>query len=179
MISQTLARRYAQALLALGREEGAYAQYGQELDDFTKLATASELDEVLANPIYPADVRRKLLDEVIEKMGPSQVLANLLRLLLEKGRIGHVEAINNFYQRLVDEINNVQRASVTAAAPISDDMQREVQQTLEKMTGKSVVLEVKEDPSIIGGLVAKVGDLTLDGSVKTQLENLKESLIKG
>lgn len=179
MISQTLARRYAQALLALGQEDGNFAKYGEELAAFAAAAALPELAEALTNPIYPAETRRKVLDGVLAKMGPSNIVKNFLGLLQDKGRIGHVGAINSYYQRLVDEVNNVKRATITTAGPVADAVKSQVQATLEKMTGKTIILEAKEDPDIIGGIVAQVGDLTLDGSVKTQLQNLKESLVKG
>ena len=83
------------------------------------------------------------------------------------------------YQEMLDEVENVQRAKVKTAIFLDDDTQDRLRQTLEKLTGSTVVMEVEEDPSIIGGLMAKVGDLVLDGSVRTQINTLRESLIKG
>ena len=179
MISQTIARRYAQALLSLGQEDGNFAQYGEDLAQFTKAMQIPELAESLSNPIYPKAVRRKVLDQVLAKMGLSKIATNFLGLLQDKGRISHVGAINDRYQQLVDEVNNIKRATVTAAGPLSKAIQDKIKATLEEMTGKSIVLTAVANPDIIGGVVAQVGDLTLDGSVKTQLKNLKESLIKG
>ena len=179
MISQTIARRYAQALLALGREDGNYETYGREVSDFAQALETSDLAEALVNPIYPADSRRAVLDAVLAKMGPSKIVQNFLGLLQDKGRIGHARAIADYYQRLVDEVNNVKRATITTATPVGDDVKDQVLKALEKMTGTKVVLSAEQDEDIIGGIIAKVGDLTLDGSVRTQLRNLKESLIKG
>ncbi len=179
MISQTIARRYAQALFAIGREDGDYTKYGEELSYFTQILVNSELAEALSYPIYPADIRRKILDEVVSKLGLSTIVNNFIGLLQDKGRTGHMTAINDYYHRLVDELNNVKRASITTAGPISEAIQNQVKATLEKMTGKVIILEADQNPEIIGGVIAQVGDLTLDGSIKTQLVNLKESLVKG
>lgn len=179
MISQTIARRYAQALLALGQEDGNFQKYGKELALFAEAMAGPELMEALTNPIYPKGVRRGILDSVLAKMGLSKMVENFVGLLQDKARISHTTAINAYYQRLVDEVNNVQRATVTTATKVSDSVKKQVKATLEKMTGKTIILDIVQDPEIIGGVVAKVGDLTLDGSVKTQLRNLKESLVKG
>ena len=179
MISQTIARRYATALLALGREDGNFSQYGDELAAFTSMVANPDLAEALNNPIYPEAVRQNILNAVLAKMSLSPVMLNFLRLLQDKKRISQVEGICSHYQSLVDEVNNVQRATVVTAVPVSQAVYDQIQKTLEEMTGKTIFLESKQDPEIIGGIVAQVGDLTLDGSVKTQLRNLKESLIKG
>ncbi len=179
MISQTLARRYAQALLALGREDGQYAAYGLELAAFTQVMENLDLGGALSNPILPKNTRRLILDRILEKLKLSKMTANFLVLLQDKGRIGHIQAINRTYQHLVDEVGNIQRATVVTAQAVDAKAQADLKATLEKLTGKTIVLETQVDPAIIGGVVARVGDLTLDGSIKTQLKNLKESLIKG
>ena len=79
----------------------------------------------------------------------------------------------------MDEVENVSRAKVKTAIFLDDATQDRLRQTMEKLTGSTVVMEVEEDPSIIGGIVARVGDLVLDGSVRTQINSLRESLIKG
>ena len=80
---------------------------------------------------------------------------------------------------LADELENLKRALVKSAVPLDEGMQKRLRQALEQMTKSKVVMEFEEDPTIIGGVVARVGDLVLDGSVRTQLDSLRESLIKG
>ncbi len=179
MTNQTIARRYAKALLALGQEDGNLVKYGEELAAFSQVMRESGLADALTNPIYPTDSRNKILKTVLGKIKLSPIVTSFLSLLQDKGRIAHAEAISVHYQRLVDEVNNVKRATITTAGPISASIQAQIKETLEKMTGKTIVFETKQEPGIIGGVVAQVGDLVLDGSVKTQLRNLKESLIKG
>ena len=179
MTSQTISRRYAKALLAIGQEDGNFIQYGEELAAFVTVMANQDLAEALANPIYPAENRHNILDAILAKLSLSKIMQNFLGLLQDKERINQVEDISINYQRLVDEINNVKRATVTTAGSISEAVLDQVKKSLEDMTGKTIILEAKQDPEIIGGIMAQVGDLTLDGSVKTQLSNLKESLIKG
>ena len=179
MISQTIARRYAQALLSLGQEDGNFAKYGEELAAFAEVMAIPEVTGALTNPLYPKDARRQVLDQILSKLKPSQIVKNFIVLLQDKGRINHAEATTTYYKRLVDEVNGVKRASITTATPVDEKVKKQIKATMEKMTGSTIILEVLEDPELIGGVVAKVGDLTLDGSVRTQLKNLKESLIKG
>ena len=179
MTGQTIARRYAKALLAIGQEDGNFEKYGEELADFDQAMNQAGLAEALGNPIYPMANRSRILDQILEKMALSGIVNNFLKLLMDKGRIQLVGPITAYYQRLVDEFNNTERATVTTAFPLSDEIQEQVRRSLEGLTGKTILIESRQDPEIIGGIVAQVGDLTLDGSVKTQLQNLKESLIKG
>jgi F-type H+-transporting ATPase subunit delta len=100
-------------------------------------------------------------------------------LLQSKGRIGYLEGIGRYYQQLTDELSNVTRAVVTSATRLSEDLVSRIQQALKQVVNKEVVVTVKQDPAIIGGIVAKVGDMLLDGSLQTQLKRLKESLRRG
>ena len=99
--------------------------------------------------------------------------------MFDKLRLNALDGVAQSYQQLVDEVENVSRAKVKAAIPLEDATRKRLLQTMEKLTGATVVMEVEEDPSIIGGIVARVGDLVLDGSVRTQINSLRESLIKG
>ena len=100
-------------------------------------------------------------------------------LLFDKGRIGLLDAINDFYQKLVDELKGVAFASLVSAAELSSEAIEKIRESLSKVTGKEVKLEVKQDPDLIGGIVTRIGDLVLDGSVRTQLLNMRESLKRG
>ena len=106
------------------------------------------------------------------------MLAGFLNLVLEKNRAGILPDIADELRILTDLDQNISHGLVISAVPLNDDLLAKTQATLEKLTGAKVLLETKVDPSLIGGIVAKVGDLVLDGSIKTQLIGLKES-IKG
>ena len=105
-------------------------------------------------------------------------MVNFLNLLVQKKRAGVLPDIAEVFRMMVDVEMNVCQGSVVTATELSGDLQEKLQATLEKITGKKVVLSTQVDPAIIGGMVAKVGDLVLDGSLITQLKGLKES-IKG
>jgi len=179
-VKQTiLARRYAKALFAVGQEQGKYDEYGDILTGLAELfGSSSEFVDALTNPLYPLDVREKVMTGIIASMGVDTVMSNFLNLLVEKKRAEILPEIAEEFKAMVDNEKNISHGSVTSAIELSDELQRRVQATLEKLTGKKVELTTSVDASIIGGIIAKVGDLVLDGSIKTQLAGLKDS-IKG
>jgi F-type H+-transporting ATPase subunit delta len=180
LIDLTVSRRYAKALMMLGQDDGKYKEYGDELTGFAQLLEREpELKHALLNPIHGLEERRKLLLHVAEVLQLSPMVGNFLKLLFDKNRLAALPGIAQVYQQLVDELENVKRARVKAAIPLDAGMQERLRQALEALTRSKVVMEVEEDPTIIGGIVARVGDLVLDGSIRTQLMSLRESLIRG
>ncbi len=180
MISQILAKRYAKALLTLGREDGNYEQYGKELDQFvTFWEDTPEFADAVINPLYVKENRKTICQAVVAKMGLSPVFRSLLDLMLEKNRLAIIPDVRSFYQKLLDEMAKISRAKVTSATPLSEEAVRAIKASLEKKTGHSIIVETEVDPKLIGGVVARVGDLVLDGCVRTQLASIKETLIKG
>ncbi len=180
MIDLTVARRYAKALLTLGKDDGKYKEYGEALRGFSHLLEREpELKDALLNPVHGREDRHKLLLRIIELLQMPPMVGNLLQLLFDKHRLAALPGVAQSYQELVDELEKVSRAKVKAAIYLEDAVQEQLRRTLEKITGTTVVMDVEEDPAILGGIVAKVGDLVLDGSVRTQLQTLRESLIKG
>lgn len=179
MKSMVLAKRYAKALFAVGKEDGAFEQYGQALNSMAELyGSMAEVADALTNPVYPVEVREKVMEHLVKSMGPAPVMANFFKLLVQKKRAGILPELAEEYQGLVDADKNLVRGTVVSATALTADLNAKVKATLEKITGKQVVLTTAIDPSIIGGMVAKVGDLVLDGSIKSQLAGLQES-IKG
>ena len=176
----TVSRRYARALLSLGKEDGKYLQYGEELNAFSELLKReTQARYVLQSPMYDFTSRNTLLKAILEKTGFSQTINNFIQLLLTKGRIRYLDDISVFYAQMTDELSNIKRAMVTTAVQLSEDIIQRIQAALKEVVQKEVVVTVNQDPSIIGGIVAQVGDLTLDGSLRTQLKSLKESLRRG
>jgi F-type H+-transporting ATPase subunit delta len=179
-VKQTiLARRYAKALFAVGKEEGRFGQYNDELQAFADLYMSHpEVTDALTNPLYPLDIRQKVMAGMVSSMGVEKVMANFLNLLVEKKRADILPEVAEEYQIMVDNEKNVSHGSVVSAIELSEELKAKVRKTLEKLTGKTVELTTIVDPSIIGCIIAKVGDLELDGSIRTQLASLKDS-IKG
>jgi len=172
-----IARRYAKALLIIGKEDDKAETYKEELDRFSDLITSQkELEQAITNPLYDVGGRKKVLQTVIEKVNISKVMASFLLLLFDKGRFGFLNDINEFYKKLADELKGVVRANLVSATELSSETVEKIRTTLSKKTGKDIILEVEQDPSLIGGIVSRIGDLVLDGSIKTQLLNMRESL---
>jgi F-type H+-transporting ATPase subunit delta len=175
-----IARRYAKALLIIGKEDDKAETYKEELDRFSDLITSQkELEQAIINPLYDVGGRKKVLQAVIDKVNISKVMASFLLLLFDKGRFGFLSDINEFYKKLADELKGVVRASLVSATELSSETVEKIRTTLSKRTGKDIILEVEQDPSLIGGIVSRIGDLVLDGSIKTQLLNMRESLKRG
>ena len=180
MKNQVIAKRYSRALFNLALEEKAVEQYGTELDGFNQvLKDFPDLGNALRNPLYPETVKKTLFQKVAAQLELSPIMKSFLNLLVEKGRIQHLAEIADYYHRLIDEYSNISRAKVKAASKLADAEIIEIAVALEKRIGKKIVVEFEVDPSLIGGVFAQIGDFVLDGSVKRQLINFKESLKRG
>ncbi len=179
MNNTVLAKRYAKALFQVGKEENALDDFNKALAEMAKLhAEVPEVGDVLTNPLYPQDVREKVMTHLVEALQAPTLMANFFNLLVQKRRADVLPDIAQVFRVLVDEERNMCRGTVISAAAISSDLNDKIKSTLEKITGKQVVVANEVDPAIIGGIIARVGDLVLDGSIKTQLKGLEES-IKG
>jgi F-type H+-transporting ATPase subunit delta len=180
MKNLAIARRYAKALLLIGKENDQVEDYRQELDAFANLmGQENALNEAVTNPLYDAAERRSVLQMLVDKLDLSKVMASFLALLFDKGRIGYLPDINNFYQKLADELKGIARANLVAATELPSEAVEKIRASLSQRTGKEIILNVEQDPGLIGGIVTKIGDLVLDGSIKTQLQNMRESLRRG
>ena len=180
MKNLTVARRYAKALMLIGKNDGQAETYQQELEAISGLMIQEKnLEDAICNPLYNAADRKNVLKAVIEKLDLSRVMVSFLLLLFDKGRIRFIDSISEFYSELADELKGITRASLVSASDLSSDTVDKIRTSLAEMTGKEVILEFKQDPELIGGIVTRIGDLVLDGSIKTQLLNMKKSLKRG
>lgn len=179
MKNLAIARRYAKALLLIGKEDGQTDTYREELSAFAKLIEQEKsLQQVLVNPLYNVDGRKKVLAKVIESLQLSKPMATFILFLFDKGRIGFLSNINDFFQKFADELKGVP-ASLVSATELSSETIDKIRSALSARTGKDIILEVEQDPGLIGGIVTRIGDLVLDGSVRTQLLNMRQSLKRG
>ena len=180
MIRSKVSKRYAKALLSLGQEDGQFQEYGRDLRDFTGFcAQHSEFRQVIANRVFTVEDRKKILQIILEKGDFPATIKNFLYLLLDKNRIGAIEEITGYYESLTDNLSNFARAEIITPRPLKDEALGRLEKVLEEMTSKKVKIQVKEDESLIGGILVKIGDLVLDGSLKAQINGLKESLKRG
>jgi len=178
--ANAIARRYAKALVQLAAEEGAVERFHGELARVEAVFSAHpELGSLLSNPAYGIEAKLDTLRDVASRLALSDTIRNFLLLLQERNRMTCLGAIFSNYSVLADELSGVVRPVITTALPLDEARTAEIKAALEKSTGKKVILKLEIDPSLIGGVVTKIGDKVLDGSVKTQLTRIEAILQKG
>lgn len=179
MIRQSIARRYAKGLFAVGDKDGKYGTYFEDLEQIMGVIEANEkLKNALMLPLLEMNKRRDLLSDVVRALTLSPTVANLLQLLLENHRIDYLPFIRNLYAELVDEKEGRTKGQIFTPYPLSDDGKTRIEQALSERLGKHVQLLAVEDKNLIGGVKVVVGGLRIDGSVRHQLELMNESILK-
>lgn len=169
-LAGSIARRYAKALFALGVDKGSFEAMGKELEALAALFIESrELRQTLENPVFTPSQKRRIMEAVLPRVAPSPLVRNFALLLVERARIGALPMIARAYQELTDQQLGRVRAVVTSARPLDGSTQTEIQRALERRTGKKVLMTSQVDSTLIGGVVARVGDLVFDGSLRTKL----------
>jgi F-type H+-transporting ATPase subunit delta len=177
--SITLARKYSRALLEIGLKDGTHETLGQELERIAQLLlTQKELRNVLYSSVYPSSIRKGIFQNLSRSLRLSPVMVDFVNLLIDRERINHLPVIAQSYSDLSDELANRIRATLLTAKPLSPSRIGEIQNQLEASVRKKIILAVQEEPDLIGGVVAKIGNLIYDGSLKTQLSRMKENLYK-
>lgn len=180
MSASAIAKRYAKALVDLGAGEGAVDRFQTALTGVEAAFRANpELVAVLANPAFGVDAKREILKDVILKLDVPATVANFLLLLQERNRLAVLGQIALAFGALADERSGIVRAKVTAAMALSDAQAEGIRKALAEKTGKQVQVTLAVDQSLIGGVVTQVGDKVYDGSVKTQLARIEDTLQKG
>lgn len=178
MVEGSIGRRYAKAVMAIAREEGRVDAILAEIERFHETCQTGEgeLAAALSNPVVTHSERASLLAAVLPRLGLSTTTVHFLQLLSEKDRMGSLPDVVREYRALADVEANRVRATVTTATPLDAAMTAEVKAALEQNTGKTVVLETRVDPNLLGGMVARVGSIVYDASFRTRLDRLQLSL---
>jgi F-type H+-transporting ATPase subunit delta len=173
------ARRYARALFGLARDAGEVDPVRAELASMTEVLDGMpELRRALFRPLHPAAERKAALAAVAEHLGASAILRNFLQFLIDQRRLIDFATIHAEFERLADEASGRMRAEVISASPLAEPQVERLREVLARKSGRDVAVEVTLDASLLGGVVAKVGDLVFDGSLRTQLRQLRTSLTK-
>jgi F-type H+-transporting ATPase subunit delta len=180
MTRKTAATRYARALFDVALKEGAdLDRIDQELSQFSDLlGQHPTLGKVLLNPAVPVTRKRAAVVELTARANVSGIVAKLLALLAERDRLVLLPDLITAYRDRLFAHKRVVRAEVTTATALPPERARQIQQSLAGATGQTVTLEPRVDPSIIGGVVARVGSVVYDGSVTTQLQKMKDRLME-
>ena len=177
--SNAAARRYAKALFGIAREDGTVQETGRELAALAHLLeTSSALRNALFRPLFPVAERRAVLRAVAERLGADQTLHRFYSFLIDQRRLVDFAAIRSEFERLAAEAEGRTEARIRSARPLDEPARARLVRALSERTGRQVNVTVEVDPELIGGVVAQVGDLVFDGSLRTQLEQLRANLTK-
>jgi F-type H+-transporting ATPase subunit delta len=168
-------KRYAQAAFELALERKELESWQEGLKKMAELTTHEDLMALLQNPRLPFDAKKELLQKQLGKINP--LTFNLALLLIHKGYLRLSDNIFQQYIAFLDAHRGVERAKVTAAVALSDEDRENISSRLRKVVKRKVVIDDKVDSSIIGGFIARIGDMLIDGSVRQKLESLRKNLI--
>ena len=180
MISRTIGRRYAKALMAVAVERGESPEdLLAELEAVsTTLAGEPRFASLLENPKLLEADRLRSFDKLLDAIEPRPVVRRLFRILLAKSRLGALDAIVAEFRTLADDRAGVVRATVVSAAPLGEAEAGRLRAALGRRFGKSVALSASVDPALIGGLVVRIGSLSFDGSIRSQLAAIHRKLLE-
>lgn len=173
-----IAERYARAVYELGVETKQLAPLSDQIKRVASAYSGSrELQQVLENPLVAESDRDGLLKGLSTRLGVGPLALNSLRLLARRRRLRALPEIARKLGLLTDERSGVVRATVTTAKVMPETYFVKLKSELEKSLGKRVVLERKQDPSLIAGVVTRIGDNTIDGSLKGRLHDLQQKML--
>jgi F-type H+-transporting ATPase subunit delta len=175
---QSAARRYAEAAFSVAMRDDAVEAWRSELDSAAEIVGEERIGRALANPSIPLETRLATAEDTFGKLVGKKAL-NLIGLMLRRGRIEELPRLAAEFRRLDDERQGITHALATSASPLTKDEVRALTQRLEQETGGRIELDVEIDPSLLGGLVVRVGDRLIDGSVRSRLERLRNQLVSG
>ncbi|HYU79338.1 MAG TPA: ATP synthase F1 subunit delta [Vicinamibacterales bacterium] len=179
MSLRTSAARYARALLDVALKESDAARIERQLAAFVETTrTHEELGRALASPRVPAASRRQLVDALTKRMELEPPLAKLLVMLADRGRMELLPDLLDVYRERLLAHSNIMKGAVTSAIELSPDKAQALARSLSTAAGKTVQLETNVDASLVGGVVARLGSTVYDGSIRTQLERMKQQLVQ-
>jgi F-type H+-transporting ATPase subunit delta len=174
----SVARRYARALFGIGVQQGNFEALGKELASLAELyAESRELRQTLENPVFKQSQKRAIVEGILPRVATNRLVHNFALMLVERGRIGALPLIARAFQELTDAQLGRVRAVVTSAKPLDGKTEGDILRALERRTGKKVLMKTEIDPTLIGGVIARVGDLVLDGSLRTRLASVGNRIL--
>lgn len=171
-----IANRYAEALFQLSEEENITKEIYSELHDVVDtVKNNKDLENVLKSPLVSKGEKKELIEKIFSNKINNN-LKNFLKILIEKGRITSLKAIELTFKQLLNDKHNIIEGTVLSAIPMEKTKVKELEEKLSKKYNKNVTLENKVDESILGGVLVRLGNTQIDGSVKTRLNNIKDQL---
>jgi len=175
--NRSSAARYAKALLDVSRKEGDPEAAGRDLEAFVSLARGrAQLARALLSPAIPVQRKSALVGELLALAPVGPIVGKLLLLLAQRDRLVLLPDLLEEYGRRLMEFQNVVQAEVTSAVPLPSDAAQAIERAIAARTGRRVVMTSRVDPSVIGGVVTRIGSVVYDGSVRRQLEKMRDTL---
>jgi F-type H+-transporting ATPase subunit delta len=175
---ESAARRYAEAAFDVAMRDNTVDAWRLELESAAAIVAEERIGRALANPSIPRETRTATAEATFGPLVGRKVL-NLIGLLLRRGRIEELPRLAAEFRRLDDERQGITHAAATSASSLTADEVRALTQQLEQVTGGRIELDVQVDPSLLGGLLVRVGDQLIDGTVRSRLERLRNQLVSG
>lgn len=176
MKNSVVAKRYARAIFGSLNESEAQIVSKELASAYIVLASDGVLKGFLTNPTISRDQKSQIVTVLADQLKMAAATKEILNLLNEKGRMLFAGDIAEELQHLRDQKDGIHRGVVRSATPLSAEIRSQIESRLKGLTGKNILMSYKEDKSLIGGLVAEVGGLTLDDSLVTHMKKLKEEL---
>lgn len=177
MITRALARRYASALADVVANQPTAAQVQNELSTWSDLMTANqELPQVFRNPTVPFEQKRNLLDALLQRTNIGLTTANFLKVLLQNHRLADLPEVSRAFSDEMNRRNGVVSAQITTARPVEETERASLQNQLQQMIGGRVLVDFAVDENLIGGVVTRLGSTVYDGSIRSQLDEIKDRL---
>ena len=170
------AKRYAQAAFDLARQQNALDEWERNLDQVVGVLRNTEVSEFFDSPAVPEDAKQRAITELLPGE-PQHLVRNLLLLLLERRRLAQLPEVATVFHDLVLQDRGIAIADVTTAVALTPQETERVRQRLHDLVGKTIEIRTHVDPAIIGGIVVRVGDDLIDGSVRTQLSQLRQRMV--
>ena len=174
MSTTTSSKRYAQAVFQIAREKNSLAEWQLDLKKIADLMQNMEFVAVIGNPVFPFDLKSKLLKELLGKI--DSFALNLGYLLIIKNKFKNAGQIAEEFDHLLNSYRGIKNAEITTAIPIDNSDRKRVTQQLEIALSSRVATDFNVDPSILGGIIARVDGTLIDGSVRSKLEILKKNM---
>jgi F-type H+-transporting ATPase subunit delta len=178
MIEGSLGRRYTKALFELAKESRQEEAIGRQIEQFLTLYSGSRLEGVLNNPAFELDSRKQILLEIANRLQLSPVSRHFLSLLLERDRLTYLPAIVATYRQTLNEAKGRIEAKVVAATSLEAPLLERLTAALQRISGKEIVLHQEADAALIGGLLLELEGKIYDGSVRSQLEKMKQRIVR-
>jgi F-type H+-transporting ATPase subunit delta len=178
MLKGAIARRYAEAIFDIARRQNTIDRTLDDVREIARLFAHRKLAFLLREPKIPAQRKETAIRQAVgSRVLPTSL--NLALLVVQRELVDAMPNIASELERLVLDYKNQAKAEVTTARPMDDAQLAEVKQALERRTGKTILISTKVQPDILGGVVARVGDQVIDGSIRTRLSILRQQLLRG